>query len=119
MSEERSDGADNKIDRVIQAHGLEGLGTELEDRWLGNGYEQQSLRDLADHFNRRVLESVLNEAGVVTLHGELDNTYELLTGDDITQGARTQATNRLERQGVDVEAGLAATSRALGDELPN
>jgi hypothetical protein len=45
----------------------------------------------------------MNEANVVTLEGELSNTYELLTGDDVTEGARTQARNRLEREGVDVD----------------
>ena len=51
-----------------------------------------------------MLESALNDAGVVTLQGELSNTYELLTGDDVTEGARIQARNRLERDGVDVDA---------------
>lgn len=96
--------ADNKVERVIRTWDLEGLGAELERRWLGDGYEQQSLRDLADYFNRRVLERALDEANVVTLEGELDNTYELLTSDDVTEGARIQARNRLEREGVDVDA---------------
>ena len=103
MAEDSGGEPDNKVERVIRAYGLEGLGEELEHRWLGEGYERQSLRDLADHFNRRVLESALNEAGVVTLQGELSNTYELLTGDDVTEGARIQARNRLERDGVDVD----------------
>jgi hypothetical protein len=94
---------DNKVERVIQSYGLEGLGEELERRWLGEGYEQQSLRSLADHFNRRVLGAALEEASMVTLQGELENTYELLTDDDVTEGARIQARNRLEREGVDVD----------------
>jgi succinate dehydrogenase/fumarate reductase flavoprotein subunit len=106
MAEDSGDGPENKVERVIREYGLEGLGEELEARWLGDGYERQSLRDLADHFNRRVLESALSEAGVVTLQGELSNTYELLTGDDVTEGARIQARNRLERDDVDVEAVL-------------
>ena len=97
------DTPDNKVERVIQAHGLEGLGEELERRWLGDGYEQQSLRDLADYFNLRVLESALDDASVMTLQGELENTYDLLTGDDVTEGTRLQARNRLEREGVEVE----------------
>jgi hypothetical protein len=103
MGADADDKPDNKVERVIRKWGLDGLGNELERRWLGEGYEQQSLRELADHFNRRVLEQALDEANVVTLEGELDNTYELLTGDDITQGARTQARNRLEREDVDVD----------------
>ena len=103
MAEDSGNAPENKVERVIQEYELDGLGEELERRWLGEGYERQSLRDLADYFNRRVLESALNEAGVVTLQGELSNTYELLTGDDVTEGARIQARNRLERDGVDVE----------------
>lgn len=103
MGDDSGDGPTNKVERVIDSYGLDGLGAELEQRWLGEGYEQQSLRALADQFNRRVLESALNQANVVTLEGELSNTYELLTGDDVTEGARTQARNRLEREGVDVE----------------
>lgn len=100
---ESDDTPDSKVERVIRSYGLEGLGAELERRWLGDGYEQQSLRSLADYFNRRVLESALEAANVVTLQGEVENTYELLTGDDVTEGARTQARNRLDREGVDVE----------------
>jgi hypothetical protein len=94
----------SKVERVIQSYGLDGLGEELELRWLGEGYEQQSLRDLADYFNKRVLERTLAETNVVRLQGELENTYELLTGDDVTEGSRIQARNRLEREGVDVDA---------------
>jgi len=104
MSNRQSERPDNKVERVIRDYDLEGLGDELERRWIGDGREQQSLRDLADHFNRQVMESAMNEANVVTLQGELENTYELLTGDDVTEGARTQARNRLEREGVDVES---------------
>jgi len=103
MGADSSDRPNSKVERVIQSYGLDGLGEELERRWLGEGYEQQSLRDLADYFNKRVLDRALDEANVITLQGELDNTYELLTGEDVTEGARTQARSRLKRDGVDVE----------------
>ena len=103
MGEDSGGRPTSKVERVIAAYDLDGLGAELEQRWLGDGHEQQSLRELADYFNRRVLESAMNEANVVTLEGELSNTYGLLTGDDVTEGARTQARNRLEREGVDVD----------------
>lgn len=99
-----SGGSTNKVDRVIREYGLSGLGEELERRWLGEGREKQSLRDLADFFNQRVLRSAMEEANMAPLEGEVENTYELLTDDDVTEGARTQAENRLERDGVDVEA---------------
>ncbi|MFB6150511.1 MAG: rod-determining factor RdfA [Haloarculaceae archaeon] len=103
MADEGADRPPNKVERVIREYGLEGLGEELERYWLGEGRERRSLRELADLFNRRVLESALNDANVMTLQGELANTYDLLTGDDITEGARTQVRNRLEREGVDVD----------------
>ena len=103
MTNRQDERPDNKVDRVVREYGLGDLGRELERRWTGEGRERQSLRDLADYFNRRVLESAMDEAGVVTLQGELENIYELLTGDDVTEGARTQARNRLEREGIDVD----------------
>ncbi|MFB6140680.1 MAG: rod-determining factor RdfA [Halosimplex sp.] len=103
MTNRQDERPDNKVQRVIREYELDGLGRELERRWTGEGRERQSLRDLADFFNRRVLESAMDEASVVTLQGELENIYELLTGDDVTEGARTQARNRLEREGIDVD----------------
>jgi len=103
MGNGQTERPDNKVERVIRKHDLGGLGEELERRWIGDGREQQSLRDLADYFNRRVLESAMDEANMVTLQGELENTYELLAGDDVTEGARTQARNRLDREGIDVD----------------
>jgi hypothetical protein len=93
----------SKVGRVLREYGLDGLGAELEARWLGDGYERQSLRDLADLFNTRVLERAMLDAGMDPLEGEVENTYDLLTGDDVSTGVRTQAENRLERAGLDVE----------------
>jgi len=101
--ESGSEGATNKVERVIDEYDLTGLGEELERRWLGEGREEQSLRDLADYFNRQVLRSAVESANMAPLEGEVKNTYELLTGDDVTEGARTQARNRLERDGIDVD----------------
>ncbi|QLH79746.1 hypothetical protein HZS55_21700 [Halosimplex rubrum] len=103
MTNRQDERPDNKVERVVREYELGDLGRELERRWTGEGRERQSLRDLADFFNRRVLESAMDEAGVVTLQGELENIYDLLTGDDVTEGARTQARNRLEREGIDVD----------------
>jgi hypothetical protein len=103
MGDRQGEQPDNKVERVARAYDLGDIGRELERRWIGEGREQQSLRDLADYFNRRVLEGAMDEAGMVTLQGELENTYDLLTGDEVTTGARTQARNRLEREGVDVD----------------
>lgn len=91
----------NKIDRAIATYGLEGLGDELERRWLGEGGERDSTRDLADLFNRRVLEAVVDDSDVFTLSGDVEQVYERLTGDD--PGEETLVRSRLEQSGVDVE----------------
>ncbi|WP_255171749.1 rod-determining factor RdfA [Natrononativus amylolyticus] len=94
----------SKVGRLIDEHDLEGLEQELIDRWTAPSEERSSLRELADVFNRRLLEAVLEEAGVETIEGEAENTYRLLTDDDVTTGVRTEVRNRLERDGVDVDA---------------
>ncbi|WP_276259593.1 rod-determining factor RdfA [Haloglomus litoreum] len=94
----------SKVERVIAEYGLEGLGDELERRWLGEGREQQSLRDLADHFNERLLRRAMTVAGADPLQGESENLYRILTDDDVTQGMRTQARRSLEEAGVDPDA---------------
>lgn len=53
----------SKVSRVVSEHKLAGLGEELEHRWIGVEAERQSLRDLADYFNHRVLEAALEDAG--------------------------------------------------------
>jgi hypothetical protein len=47
---------------------------------------------------------VLVEAGENPLDGEAENTYRLLSDDDVSVGVRTQQRNRLERAGIDVDA---------------
>jgi hypothetical protein len=94
----------SKVARLIGEYGLgEEFGDELERRWTADGDERESLRDLADAFNRRLLESALTAAGASTVSGEASNLYRLLTGDDVSSGMRTEARARLERDGVDVD----------------
>jgi len=92
-----------KVRRVIDHYELSGLGDELAARWVGDGYDRESLRALADRFNRRVLAAGMEAAGLTPLDGEVDNTYRLLTDDDVSAGMRTQVERRLERDGLDIE----------------
>lgn len=89
-----------KVGRLIQQHGLDGLGDELEAKWIEED-DSYSLRELADYFNRRLLDAALTEANVQSLDGEVENLYRLLTHDDVSAGARTDAESSLERRGVD------------------
>ncbi|WP_247730593.1 rod-determining factor RdfA [Halovivax limisalsi] len=98
-----ADPTDSKVGRLIERYDLAGLGDELVERWTAPAEERDSLRELADVFNRRLLAAALAEAEVETLEGDVENMYRLLT-DDVSSGVRTEARNRLERQGVDVEA---------------
>jgi len=93
----------SKVGRLIEKHELTGLGEMLERKWLGEETNQQSLRDLAEFFNKELLATVLYEAGMSTIDGELDNLYRLLTDADVSSGNRTQAWNRLKRNNIDIE----------------
>jgi hypothetical protein len=92
-----------KVVRLIDEYGLDGVGDRMLRRWTATGKERASLRDLADDFNRELLGAAMAEAGVQSLDGEVENTYRLLTDDDVTQADRTRTQRRLERDGVDVE----------------
>lgn len=98
-------GRPSKVVRLIDRYGLDGLGAELEDLWTTERQsERKSLRELADYFNRRMLEKVLTETGSQPLDGEVENIYRLLEGADASAADRTRVERRLEREGIDVEA---------------
>jgi len=107
MSEKESDrsggGPPGKVGRVIDEYGLDGTGTELERRWTGEGGESMSLRALSDWFNQRVLGAAMERAGLRPLDGEVENTYRLLEGDEVSAGMREQTRRQLERDGLDLD----------------
>jgi hypothetical protein len=94
----------SKVGRVIEAYELDGQGEWLETHWTGDGVERRSLRDLADAFNRRVLEAAMQEAGMDPLENDVQSTYDLLTDDEASSGTRVDLRNRLEWNGIDVES---------------
>lgn len=100
-----SDGTVNsKVARLIGVYNLDAnLGDRLEALWTAESSERESLRTLADRFNKRLLETVMNDAGMPVVDGEVDNLYRLLTEDDVSSGNRTEARRRLERNGVGVD----------------
>jgi hypothetical protein len=93
----------SKVARLISEYDLDGLGEELEVRWTGDGVERTSLRDLADYFNERLLERALIDAGMSALDSDVSTMYRNLTDDDVSTGVRTDARNRLESNGIDVD----------------
>jgi hypothetical protein len=76
---------------------------DLVRRWCGDGRERQSLRELAAHFDRRLLRSAVESADEAPLSGEVANLYRLLTDEDVSSGVRTQTRRRLEAAGVPVD----------------
>lgn len=102
MSENQNTRRTSKVQRVINEYELDTLGDTLEAYWIGDGEDQYSLRQLADMFNQEVLRSALTNVGVSTLDGEVENTYRLLTSDEVSSGIRTETENSLEREGLDI-----------------
>lgn len=91
-----------KVVRLFDKYDLHGVGDELERRWTGQDGERDSLRTLADAFNRQLLETAMLGAGMDPLDGEVENIYRLLTDDDVSSGTKTETETRLRQQGVDV-----------------
>ncbi|MFB6084404.1 MAG: rod-determining factor RdfA [Halorientalis sp.] len=95
---------DSKVARLIDDYGLgAAYGDRLESLWTAEGSERESLRELADRFNKRLLEAAITAAGMSTVDGEVANIYRLLTADDVSSGNRTEARRRLEQNGIDVD----------------
>lgn len=91
-----------KVGTVADRYGLDGISTRLGVLWTTDGDERRSLRELADHFNQRVVESAMSDAEMNPLEGEVENVYRLLTDEESSPGHRVQAENRLEFEGVSV-----------------
>lgn len=101
----RADGGKprSKVARVIETYDLDGMGEQLEDRWLETGEQGMSLRELADYFNRAVLEAAVERSELSVLDTDTDQLHEQLT-EDVSSGVRTRVERRLERNGIDVDA---------------
>src|SRR6056297_1071299 len=97
-------GSQNKTKRVIEKYNLDGLGEELETRWLATDEHGMSLRELADYFNKQVLEAALERSELSLLDTDIDAVYTRLTDEGVSAGERTRMERRLDRSGIDVEA---------------
>jgi len=67
-----------KVARLIDEYDLEGVGDEVLRLWTAEGDERQSLRELADEFNRRLLRTALSDAGVQLVPDEVEGRYRVL-----------------------------------------
>lgn len=92
-----------KLDRVIDEYDLDAVAENLQEYWTRED-ERYSLRELAAYTNQAILRTAMDREGLNPLDGEVENTYRLLTDDEVSQGVRTQAHSRLDRDGVDIDA---------------
>ncbi|RQG98957.1 rod-determining factor RdfA [Natrarchaeobius oligotrophus] len=92
-----------KVGRIGSRYDLDGLDDELVRYWTDRTDERYSTRDLAEHVNQRVLQAALDDAGLQYKDGEIENTYRLLTGEDVSSGTRVQTRKELERDSVPVD----------------
>ncbi|KAB1189916.1 hypothetical protein GJR96_17205 [Haloferax sp. MBLA0076] len=102
MADERPNPTNSKVGRLIESHGLNGLGEELENRWTADE-DADSLRTLADVFNHELLKAEATDAGLDLLDGEVATFYDALVDDEATGAERTRVRGRLERAGIDVD----------------
>lgn len=93
----------SKVARVIESYHLDDLGQELEDRWLATDERGMSTRELADHFNKRVLTATIENSGMNALDVDIGLLYKRLTYDEISSGVQTRVQRRLDSNGIDVD----------------
>lgn len=93
----------SKVARLIDEWELNGVDEQLEAYWLGTGDEEYSLRALTDWFNQQLVAAAHDSVDESYVEGEIENTYELLTGDDVSSGARVEVETRLRQRGIDVD----------------
>lgn len=102
-TEDQKRSRQSKVARLLEEYELEGLGAELEAHWTADE-NRRSLRDLAAYFNQQLLEKRIGETDAQPVDGEVENTYRLLTADEVSSADRTRIRRRLERDGIDVES---------------
>jgi hypothetical protein len=91
-----------KVGRGIAAFGLTAMNDDLVAGWQGTADGRESVRELTERYNRRLLEAAFGEAEQSPLSGEVANVYRLLTEEDVSSGVRTQTRRRLEGDDVPV-----------------
>lgn len=106
------DHCDCKIGEAIETYGIDDLDEKLLMRRRDRG---ESLRDLAEYVNRRVLESAIQRDSDdvfdtdIELFGALDKdeamsvVYEALADDETDPNRRVRVRTRLDQAGVDPE----------------
>lgn len=103
MTDDSSGRRRTKVERVIDAYGLEEWGDRLEAKWTGDGTERTSLRDLAAEFNQAVLRAAVRDGGPSVIDSDIESLYRTLTDDDVSRSDAVRKRRELERAGVDID----------------
>lgn len=93
-----------KVGSAIVQYGLEDANTRLREKWTGKSDKSQSVRELTVEFNRRLVRTAMQEAGMELVEGRVENAHRLLTDDDALEAVRLQMETTLQNDGVDVDA---------------
>ena len=116
-----------KIEQVADKYNLETrLGQEIGDalvsRWVGNDpWEERGYRKIADWFNKLIIRSAYEEAGLTLIDSRIEADYEVLNGNDEVE--KRSLVDELEKQGVDARdiindfVGDTTVYRYLTEEL--
>lgn len=90
----------HKIERNIEKYDLDELPETLRRR----RQDGDSLRDLEQVVNIRILERALTKHGGAGVVGDAASLYEILARDDVSAGRRTDVVRQLSNSGVPVDA---------------
>lgn len=94
----------SKVARLISKYDLDSsFGDKIEKLWTAKDEERESLRSLAEMFNKQILKSAMVSAEMDPIAGEVDNVYRLLKEEDISSGDRTEVKTRLKQHNVPIE----------------
>lgn len=93
----------SKVGRIIEAYDLDGMGAYLESAWTGTDGSRTSLRDLADEFNRSVLEAAVRDAGGSATEYDIDTAYRILTDEDVSNADTLRKERELARDGISAD----------------
>lgn len=104
MSPQTKPGPKKKLVRVSEEYELSDVGDRIADKWeQSNPGDDCTLKQLRDEFNRAVLRSAMQRAGIELVPGEVEYAYEYLFNEDASFSDREDTRHRLERAGVDVD----------------
>ena len=92
-----------KVGKVIERYSLDSMGSEREARWLGDGTDSHSLRELAAYFNEEVVRAAIAGTDRREVSSDIETLYHVLSGEDVSRAEQTRVRKELERDGIDVE----------------